>query len=30
VIQLLKVSSLPLMGPLRKRVLKVLRAADPE
>ena len=30
VIQLLKVSSLPLMGPLRKRVLKVLRAVDEE
>jgi AcrR family transcriptional regulator len=30
VIQLLKISSLPLMGPLRKRVLKVLRAADEE
>jgi AcrR family transcriptional regulator len=30
VIQLLKVSSLPLMGPLRKRALKVLRAADEE
>jgi AcrR family transcriptional regulator len=29
-IQLLKVSSLPLMGPLRKRMLKVLRAADEE
>jgi len=29
-IQLLKVSSLPLMGPLRKRVLKVLRAVDEE
>lgn len=28
VIQLLKVSSLPLMGPLRKKVLKVLRAVD--
>jgi AcrR family transcriptional regulator len=30
VIQLLKISSLPLMGPLRKRVLKVLRALDEE
>ena len=30
VIQLLKVSSLPLMGPLRKRLLKVLRAAGEE
>jgi AcrR family transcriptional regulator len=30
VIQLLKFSSLPLMGPLRKRMLKVLRAADEE
>jgi AcrR family transcriptional regulator len=30
VIQLLKVSTLPLMGPLRKRVLKVLRAIDEE
>lgn len=30
VIQLLKLSSLPLMGPLRKRMLKVLRAADEE
>lgn len=29
-IQLLKVSSLPLMGPLRKKVLKVLRAVDEE
>lgn len=29
-IQLLKVSTLPLMGPLRKRVLKVLRAVDEE
>jgi AcrR family transcriptional regulator len=28
VIQLLRVSSLPLMGPLRKRALKVLRAVD--
>lgn len=30
VIQLLKISSLPLMGPLRKRMLKVLRALDEE
>jgi AcrR family transcriptional regulator len=30
VVQLLKVSSLPLMGPLRKRALKVLRAVDEE
>lgn len=30
VIQLLKLSSLPLMGPLRKRMLKVLRAVDEE
>lgn len=30
VIQLLKISSLPLMGPLRKRMLKVLRAVDEE
>lgn len=30
VIQLLKISSLPLMGPLRKRLLKVLRAAGEE
>ncbi len=30
VVQLLKASSLPLMGPLRKRVLKVLRALDEE
>jgi AcrR family transcriptional regulator len=30
VVQLLKVSSLPLMAPLRKRVVKVLRAADEE
>lgn len=30
VVQLLKVSSLPLMGPLRNRVLKVLRALDEE
>ncbi len=30
VIQLLKISTLPLMGPLRKRLLKVLRAADEE
>jgi AcrR family transcriptional regulator len=30
IVQLLKVSSLPLMGPLRKRVLKVLRAVDEE
>jgi AcrR family transcriptional regulator len=30
IIQLLKLSSLPLMGPLRKRVLKVLRAVDEE
>ena len=29
-IQLLRVSSLPLMGPLRKRVLKVLRAVEEE
>jgi AcrR family transcriptional regulator len=29
-IQLLKISSLPLMGPLRKRMLKVLRAVDEE
>ncbi|HYC59499.1 MAG TPA: TetR family transcriptional regulator [Thermoanaerobaculia bacterium] len=29
-IHLLKVSSLPLMGPVRKRVLKVLRAVDEE
>lgn len=29
-IQLLKLSSLPLMGPLRKRMLKVLRAVDEE
>ncbi len=30
VVQLLKVSSLPFMGPLRKRALKVLRAVDEE
>lgn len=30
VVQLLKASSLPLMGPLRKRVLKVLRALNEE
>ena len=30
VVQLLKVSSLPFMGPLRKRALKVLRALDEE
>lgn len=30
VVQLLRVSSLPLMGPLRKRALKVLRAVDEE
>jgi AcrR family transcriptional regulator len=30
VVQLLRVSSLPLMGPLRKRALKVLRAIDDE
>jgi AcrR family transcriptional regulator len=30
VVQLLKVSSLPLMGPVRKRALKVLRAVDEE
>jgi AcrR family transcriptional regulator len=29
-IQLLKLSSLPLMGPLRKRMVKVLRAVDEE
>ncbi|HEX6639745.1 MAG TPA: TetR family transcriptional regulator [Thermoanaerobaculia bacterium] len=30
VVQLLKVSSLPFMGPLRKRAVKVLRAVDEE
>jgi hypothetical protein len=30
VVQLLRISSLPLMGPLRKKVVKVLRAVDEE